>query len=119
MSGDDDRLFVHFYLDENVEVVVADLLKHAGVACTTARDAGMLHRSDPDQLAHAAALGWVLVTYNRDDYLALDADYRADGRMHAGIVAAFKQPIRRLADGLIALADDKTADEMVGQVFYL
>lgn len=46
-------LFIRLYLDEDVNVLVADLLKARGFDALTARDAGQLQASDEDQLAYA------------------------------------------------------------------
>lgn len=46
-------LFVRLYLDEDVNVLVADLLKARGFDVITARDANQLHASDADQFAYA------------------------------------------------------------------
>lgn len=46
-------IFIRLYLDEDVNVLVADLLQAKGFDVTTARDAGQLHATDEEQLTHA------------------------------------------------------------------
>ncbi|MGH2412514.1 MAG: DUF5615 family PIN-like protein [Microcystaceae cyanobacterium] len=46
-------LFICVYLDEDVNVLVADLLKAKGFDAVTARDVGQLKASDAEQLAYA------------------------------------------------------------------
>ena len=113
------RLFIAFYLDENVDISVAPMVRAAGLECVTARDAHMLRQPDEAHLAHAADAGFAVVTLDRGDYLALHAQFAASGRHHAGIVIAFARPARRLADDLIEFADRWTADEVAGQVLYV
>ncbi|NEQ79431.1 MAG: hypothetical protein F6K26_03975 [Moorea sp. SIO2I5] len=43
-----NRLFIHFYLDEDVNVLIADLVRAKGFDVTTARDAGQLRASDKE-----------------------------------------------------------------------
>lgn len=54
MSG----LFIHRYLDKDVDVLVAKLIRSRGFEVTTTREAGLLASDDERQLAHAADHGW-------------------------------------------------------------
>nr|WP_221928679.1 MULTISPECIES: DUF5615 family PIN-like protein [Nostocales] len=49
------NLFIRLYLDEDVNVLVADLLKARGFDALTVRDAGQLHASDEEQFAYAVS----------------------------------------------------------------
>jgi predicted nuclease of predicted toxin-antitoxin system len=51
------RLFAWLYLDEDVPVQVAEILRGHGYDVRTARDGGMLGTSDSEQLAYAAEQG--------------------------------------------------------------
>jgi hypothetical protein len=42
------RLFVELYLDENVSVLVAQLVRARGFAATTTQEAGQAGKSDPE-----------------------------------------------------------------------
>lgn len=42
------NLFIALYLDEDVDIQIAALLRAYGLAAVTARDAGQLQRSDAD-----------------------------------------------------------------------
>ncbi len=50
-----NQLFIELYLDEDVDVLIADLLHVRGFVALTARDAGQLHKSDAEQLAYAVS----------------------------------------------------------------
>ena len=50
-----ERLFVELYLDEDVSILLAELLKARGYTAVTAHEAGMLGRSDDEQLAYAVS----------------------------------------------------------------
>src|SRR2546423_10174678 len=67
--------------------IVAEQLRGGGhdvVAVTERRDLRGL--ADADLFAWAQRDERALVTYNREDYLALDRAYRDQGRAHHGIV---------------------------------
>jgi len=44
-------IFIPVYLDEDVDVLVANLLESRGFQATTAQQAGQLGRTDAEQLA--------------------------------------------------------------------
>ena len=62
------KLFIELYLDEDVDALVADLVRARGFTATTTRDAGNLNKDDDEQLAYAAENGdslWSAVARNR------------------------------------------------------
>jgi len=69
------NLWICLYLDEDVNVLVADLLQARGFDVITARDAGQLHKTDKEQLAYAVSQSRTLVTHNRTDFEELVQSY--------------------------------------------
>lgn len=74
------------YLDECVDLRLADELRQRGIAVTIARDVPMLHADDEEQLVHASERDLVLLTHNRRHFWQLHTDWRARGRAHGGII---------------------------------
>ncbi len=80
------------YLDENVSVAVAPLLRERGHWAETTQ--ALMHRraTDDAQLLLAATNGWVLLTHDIEDYLLLHGAWRRWSRAwsvspdHAGII---------------------------------
>jgi predicted nuclease of predicted toxin-antitoxin system len=70
-------------------------LRQQGVDAVSVHEEGLRAHADEDQLAFATVQGRVLVTYNRQDFQALDETWRRKGREHAGILWATEQSIRR------------------------
>lgn len=70
-----------FYLDENLQVAIAEQLKRKNIVAVTARDFGTLSDSDINHLKRATAMGYVLCTYDTD-YIQLVTE----GVEHTGIV---------------------------------
>jgi hypothetical protein len=58
------NLFIELYLDEDVSVLVADLVRARGFTALATREAGHLHASDADQLAYAVSQRKTLLTHN-------------------------------------------------------
>jgi predicted nuclease of predicted toxin-antitoxin system len=112
-------LFVRLYLDEDVSVLIKQLLASRGFDVLTAQEAGSLGAADAEQLAFATAHDRAIVTHNHGDFEALAADYLASSRHHAGIIIAYRRRPNEIAQRLIAILDDVTADEMRNQVRYI
>lgn len=113
------RIFIELYLDEDVSVLVADLLRGRGYSALTAHIEGNLGLSDAEQLAHAVSLGRALLTHNRADFELLAKQWAAEGRDHYGVILARRYPTYELVRRLMRLLDQITADEMENQVRYI
>ena len=72
---------IRFYLDENMQVAIADQLKRRGIDVVTVRDLNLLGDTDINHLKRAAQMGRVLCTYDAD-YVEL----AMSGISHSGIV---------------------------------
>jgi Domain of unknown function (DUF5615) len=112
-------LFIELYLDEDVDVLVADLLRARGFVAITTLEAGRLRATDADQLDFAAGQRKAFLTHNRADFEALDRGYREEGRTHYGIFIAVRRPPHEIARRLLAILNQVTADEMMGQIRYI
>ncbi len=115
MSG----LFIELYLDEDVDVLIADLVRARGFAATTTREAGQIHVSDTMQLAYAASQRKTFLTHNRVDFEALAQAYFAAGQTHYGIIIAVRRSPYDIARRLLLLLNHVTADEMQNQIRYI
>lgn len=72
---------VRFYLDENVQVAIAEQLLMRGISVVTVRDLELLGDDDITHLQRATRMNHVLCTHDAD-YLEL----ASRGIEHAGIV---------------------------------
>ncbi len=107
------------YLDEDVSVIVAAILKARGFDVVTTRDAGQLGRSDFQQLAFGAEAGRVLLTHNRVDFERLHREWLEAGRSHAGIVIARRRPPGDLAARMGRLLTRLAAEDLKNQLLYV
>ena len=112
-------LFIELYLDEDVSVLVAELLRGRGFSAVTTREAGQLGKPDDAQLDYAVQHGRALLTHNRADFEALARAYVAAGQSHYGIILAQHNPPYEIVRRLARLLDQVTADEMQNQVRYI
>jgi len=113
------RLFIALYLDEDVDMLVAALVRARGFVASTTREAGQLRNSDVEQLAYAVSQHKTLLTHNRTDFEALAHTYLAAGQRHYGIICAVRRPPQEIAQRLLRILNHVTADEMQNQVRYI
>ena len=63
-----NALFIRLYFDEDVDILVATLLRSRGFDVMTTVESGNLGASDERQIEFAASNGGALVTHNRADF---------------------------------------------------
>lgn len=107
---------IRLYLDENIEVEIAEQLKLRAIEVITVRDLRALGDSDESHFARSTRMGYVLCTYDQDCLRI-----HAQGVMHAGIVFAHrsKTSIGDWIRGLELITEIYTSSEMVNHVEYL
>lgn len=113
------KLFIDLYLDEDVHVLVAVLLRHYGYSAITTRDAGNLMASDDDQMAFAVENKRTIVTHNRVDFENLAQKYFVNGRDHTGMIIAVRRTPYEIAKRILKILDEVTGDEMINQIRYI
>ena len=114
-----DKLFIELYLDENVSVLVAKILRARGFNVTTTDEAGQKGTTDLEQLQFAFEKGFAIVTMDRVDFEFLANEYFSSGKHHAGIFIAADNSPQVIAQNLADHMDRITADEMMNQVIYI
>lgn len=107
---------IRLYLDENVQVTVAEQLKRRQIEIVTVRDLGALGDADKTHLERATEMGYVLCTYDQD-FLRL----ASTGAEHTGIVFGKRQQhfIGDWVRGLTKLHAQKTPEQMKNRIEYL
>ena len=113
------RLFVELYLDEDVDVLIAQLIRARGFVVVTTQEAGQLRNNDAEQLAYAVRTHKTLLTHNRVDFEALAQTYFTAGQPHDGIIVAVRRPPRDIARRLLRMLNAVTTEEMHNQVRYI
>jgi predicted nuclease of predicted toxin-antitoxin system len=104
---------LRFMLDEDISDRVAVGLRDRGIDTVSVHELGRDNRRIPDdvQLEYAVGQGRVLVTYNRGDFQLLDAKWREEGRVHAGILWCLEQTISRQDVGSLIRALQTASEE--------
>ena len=114
-----NNLFLCLYLDEDVNVLIAELLRARGFDALTARDANRLQAKDSEQFAYAVSQKRTIVTHNRVGFEELVRRYFDSGQMHYGVIFAVRRSPQEITQRLLAILNQVTADEMQNQVRYI
>ena len=113
---------LRLYLDEDAmsAALVRGLAAHQ-MDVSTPVQVGARGRTDPEQLALAAAAGRSLYTFNARDFARLHAEWMRTGRHHAGIIVVNDQlmPIGEQLRRLLRLAAVLDAADMEDRIEFL
>ncbi|NEP55799.1 MAG: hypothetical protein F6K31_02055 [Symploca sp. SIO2G7] len=112
-------IFIHVYLDEDVDVLIASLLQSRGFNAITAQQARQLGKTDAEQLEYATSQRAAILTHNRTDFEDLAREYFNTGKSHSGIIVAVRKPYTEVVRRLLTILDSTTADEMKNQILYI
>lgn len=107
------------YLDEDVNVLIAELIRAKDFKSLSVSEVGRRGKSDAEQLKYAAQNGYAILTHNRIDFEKLAQEYYADNKSHHGIIIAVRRPVHEVAERLFNTLNDFTADEMTNQIIYI
>ena len=114
-----NHFFIELYLDEDVDVLIADLLRARGFKATTTQEARQLGNGDEEQLNYAVTRRKTFFTHNRNDFERIAEEYFAAGKEHHGIIIGVRRQPYEIARRLLAILNNVTADEMKNQLRYM
>ncbi len=110
---------IKFYLDEDVNVRLAEALCNKGFDVITTRDAKKLTASDTEQLAFATLNKSTIITSNVSDYARLHYRCLTRKKMHYGIIVTAQIPIGETLRRVTNLASDLSSEDMINRLEYL
>ncbi|HEX3270674.1 MAG TPA: DUF5615 family PIN-like protein [Ktedonobacterales bacterium] len=113
------QLFIELYLDEDIDILLAQLVRARGFSAETTQEAGRLGATDEQQLIHAASQHWTSLTHNRADFETLRQAFVASSREHSGIIIAARRSPYEIVRRLLLILNQVTADEMQNQLRYI
>ena len=108
-----------FYLDEDVDIKLAEILKSNGHEADTTSESGNQGASDESQLTLATSLGAILITHNRRHFRRLHRNWTQEGKWHSGIVISRQLPLAELERRVIAFLIFAFGQDVEGTLFDL
>lgn len=110
---------IRFYLDEDIDIRLANALLNKGYDAITTRDVERLKASDLEQLAFATLNKRAIVTSNVSDYARLHYQCLTKKENHYGIIVTAQIPIGETLRRLTNLASKLSAEDMINRLEYL
>ena len=110
---------IRFYLDEDVDVRLANALRSKGLDTTTTRGEEKLKASDSEQLAFTTLNKRAIITSNVSDYARLHYQYLTQKKRHYGIIVTAQIPVGETLRRLTNLAYKLSAEDMINRLEYL
>lgn len=108
---------VNLYLDENVNILVATLLRARTINVITTLESDMLGSEDDIQLEYAASKNAAIVTHNRIHFENLFEKYVEENKTHSGIIILVRRDVYLMARKLSKFAI--THDDISNQLWYV
>lgn len=113
-------LGVIVYLDEMLPPALAVELRKRGYDVISCHEVERGNRGvdDPAQLAYATSVGRAILTQNARDYAPLDAQWKREGKQHAGVILyaenfSFGVMLRRIVTHLETYPPDVQHDTVL------
>jgi predicted nuclease of predicted toxin-antitoxin system len=110
---------IKLYLDEDVDPLLAPVLRERGIDCLSTRDAQNLGHSDVQQLTFATDQGRVMLTFNVKDFLRLAKELGDSSRHHSGIIVSDHLPFRVLLRRILVLVQRQAHTDLNDTVLWL
>jgi len=98
---------------------LAKILRERGFDVLTTAEAGLLEKSDPEQLEFASGQGRAILTHNVRGYVQLAQQYAKQKRTHAGIIVSDQIPLRELLRRTLRLLAALSTEEMINRFEWL
>ena len=110
---------IKLYLDEDIDPLLAKVLRDRGLDCTSAHESGNRGYADADQLALASSQGRAILTFNVKDFVQLTQEFAVSGRTHNGIIVSDHLPFRELLRRILLLLHRHANEDLTGRLLWL
>jgi len=110
---------IKLYLDEDVDPLLAKVLRNRGYDVVTTQEANMLSSSDDAQFKFAVSQGRAFFTHNVKHFPKIARDYAASGKSHFGIIVSDQLPFKELLKRMLRLLSQHSATTIQHQLIWL
>jgi hypothetical protein len=110
---------VKLYLDEDVDPLLASVLRERGVDCLSTREAVNLGHSDAEQLIFATDQSRAILTFNVKDFVTLSRLTVTNGHHHSGIIVPDHLPFRDLLRRTLVLLQRYSTSDLTDTLLWL
>jgi len=110
---------IKLYLDEDVDPLLAKVLRERGYDVLTVQEAGKKTLSDRKQLEFAINQGRTFFTHNIKHFVKLSQEYSKSGKNYSGIIVSDHLPFKELLRRILRLLEHYSKEDMTNRFFWL
>ena len=110
---------VSLYLDEDVRVLLAEVLRNRGYEASHVLEVGRTGKSDEEQLTYAIRHKMAILTHNIRDYRILSRSYKAQGKNYFGIIVTDQLPFSELLKRTLKFLSLNSKDSIKNRLIWL
>jgi predicted nuclease of predicted toxin-antitoxin system len=110
---------ISLYLDEDVRVLLAEVLRGRGYDVSHALEVGRGGKGDSEQFAYAVKHGRAILTHNIRDFIKLAKSYQELNKNHYGIVVSSHLPFQELLKRALKLLSSHSKDDLKNRFIWL
>jgi hypothetical protein len=110
---------ISLYLDEDIQLALAEALRARGVDVLTTQEAGNIGLTDSGQLMFAAGGRRSLFSYNKRHFARIHHGWMSTERFHGGIILSDQLPVGTVLRRLMRLYFSLTSHDMKNRLEYL
>jgi predicted nuclease of predicted toxin-antitoxin system len=107
------------YLDEDVRVLLAEVLRNRGYDVTHTLEVGRTGKSDEEQLAYAVRRKMAILTHNVRDFVVLSRQYEREAKTHFGIIVSSQIPFNELLRRTLKFLSTHQGDPLKNHLIWL
>lgn len=110
---------ISLYLDEDVRVLLAEVLRNRGYDVSHVLEVGKTGKSDAEQLAYAVKNKMAILTHNIRDFAILSKTYTSQSKNHFGIVVSGQIPFNELLKRTLKFLSSNTENSVRNRLIWL
>ncbi|MBI1821884.1 MAG: DUF5615 family PIN-like protein [Nitrospirae bacterium] len=110
---------LRFYLDEDVDPLLAQVLRDRNVDCISTYEVKNQGLSDQDQLVFALRNKRTIISFNVKDFVFLAKQFAREGKSHNGIIVSDHLPFRGLLRRILSLMSKIDQDNLTNKFIWL
>jgi hypothetical protein len=110
---------IRLYLDEDVHLLLATVLRQRAYDAISAHECGNRGRPDAEQFAFARQEGRSVLTFNARDYVPLAIEAISRTRAFPGLIVSDQLPFRELLRRTCRLLDSRMPEQIANTITWL
>ncbi len=107
------------YLDEDVRVLLAEILRDRGYRAVHVLEVNRSGKSDEEQFTYAVNKGMTIFTHNIRDYIRLSENFLKSGRSHYGVVVSRQLPFGELLKRTLRFLSLNSRESVKNKIIWL